>query len=306
MPVLPTTTAAIGQAKTGSHKSQTVTMGPLTSCLLKAEEMLGKDRVWRAINELQSSFLLKFFNDIARGDIAKIPELEAIASFKVDEVNTFMKDRGFPIELAPLQRGDFAVASVLNVLVEWLVAGEVTSVHRGRYPAVKLGKRNMLRYYTSPSNSHPIVQIPTKSGDWVYMTVVGHPPAGFGLVELAQELNRTSLPNDQFGDVIFPMADYDRKIDISWLVGLATTDTQGDDWEITEALQQTRFRMNQLGARAQSAAAMSFMKMGMAEQKPDLVIDQPFLIWITRDGLSQPLLTGFMAEDCWKNPGNLS
>ena len=138
------------------------------------------------------------------------------------------------------------------------------------------------------------------------MTVVDNPPTGFDLVKLAQELNKTSLPNAHFENVIFPMVDYDREIDIKWIVGMNTKDAKGLGWEIANALQQTKFKMNEYGARVKSAAAMEMLCMGVREPKPDLVIDQPFLIWITRDGLSQPLFTGFIAEDCWKNPGNLS
>ena len=304
MPVLPSVTAT-NETRTASHKSETVTMLPLVGCLVEAEKVIGPDRPWNAINGLQQTFLANFFS-LGRNDVGRIPELEATASWNVEDVNKFLRDRGFSIELPAIGKGSFAVASVLNVLVEWIAKGEATTIRDKKYPAVKLEKRNMLHYYTSRSNSHPIVQIPTKSGDQVCMTVVDNPPTGFDLVKLAQELNKTSLPNAHFENVIFPMVDYDREIDIKWIVGMNTKDAKGLGWEIANALQQTKFKMNEYGARVKSAAAMEMLCMGVREPKPDLVIDQPFLIWITRDGLSQPLFTGFIAEDCWKNPGNLS
>ena len=63
--------------------------------------------------------------------------------------------------------------------------------------------------------------------------------------------------------------------------------------------------MNEIGARAQSAVAMTLRCASvMAEPKP-IVIDRPFLLWIDRQGVDTPLFSGIFAEDVWEEPEGL-
>lgn len=39
--------------------------------------------------------------------------------------------------------------------------------------------------------------------------------------------------------------------------------------------------------------------------KEEIVIDKPFLVWISRENMTLPLFSGIIAEDCWKDPGSL-
>jgi len=72
---------------------------------------------------------------------------------------------------------------------------------------------------------------------------------------------------------------------------------------ITQALQQTKLRMNEEGARAQSAVAIGVLRGCLPTY--DYVIDWPFLFWITRPGISKPLFVAYVTEDDWKNPGDI-
>ncbi|MDO8599294.1 MAG: serpin family protein [bacterium] len=112
--------------------------------------------------------------------------------------------------------------------------------------------------------------------------------------------------HDEYDGVTFPMVSYDQQVDISWLRGLHTT---GDDELpaiIVQALQQTRFRMNDVGARAESAVAFGMTRsMSMERPKPELIINEPFLCWIRRPNCRLPLFVGYFDTDSWKDPGSL-
>ncbi len=134
------------------------------------------------------------------------------------------------------------------------------------------------------------------------MTMLDRPPAGFDLIAKAQQLAGGKRPGREFGGLVFPMVDLDQKIDIAWLIGLYTCRDDGQPARVLQALQQIKLRMNELGARAESAAAIEIAK-GMPQ--PDHVINRPFLIWFERDSLSRPLFVGHITPGDWRNPGNV-
>ena len=193
----------------------------------------------------------------------------------------------------------WGVVSILDVLVEWLNQGEKTSLHGadGRvHPAVLMDEG--FDIYTSSIHAHPIVCIPTKSCDRVFMTIADKPQGSFALLHHINEL-RNSLDKEEVGynELIFPMIDYDREFKLDWLKGLYIR-----GYSITEALQQTKFKMNHIGAHVKSAVAISFVRC-MREQP--YKIDRPFFVWIERPGVSEPIFAGYMDYEHWKDPATL-
>jgi hypothetical protein len=76
-------------------------------------------------------------------------------------------------------------------------------------------------------------------------------------------------------------------------------------YRIKQAKQQTKFKMNHIGAKAESAAAFGFAFECCSMPKPDLVIDKPFYAWMTRKGLDVPYFAGYIDTSDWKDPGEL-
>ncbi len=283
--------------------STTIVTYPVVAALKIAEEILGPDRVWNLTNDMQRRFLSDFCAacwEEAQG----IPEIESIASFSADEINAFLREHGFTIQLVPWSPPDFGVASVLDLLVEWIKAGEATVVTAddGRqFPGVRIGNAGV-QFFSAPGHPDPIAGLETKSGDHGYMTMLDQPPHGFDLVAKAQELTRNKQPSEDYGRLIFPMVDLNQEVDISWLIGMSTCGDDGLPAIVAQALKQTKLRMNEVGARAESAVAIAFLR---AKPQPDHVINRPFLVWFERDGLSQPLFVGHITPDDWRNPGSL-
>lgn len=290
--------------------SNTTVVYPIVTALVKAEEIIGPKRTWHAVNRTQKLFLQEFFEPCRR-ESGSIAEIESIAALTAAEINRFLSERGFAIELQPFQhdeRGqEFGVASVLDLLVSWFKPGEektLTGQNKQVYPAVRLGKETL--FYRAARHEHPIARLKTTDETEVYITRLEHPSTDFALVELARHLAHSLQPIHDYDGVVFPMVDLKQEVDVNWLIGLQTVNFEGKPAILSQAVQETHLAMNPRGARARSAFAGAVM-VGMAYMppKPDLLIDGPFLLWFQRPTLSQPLFVGYITEEDWKNPGEL-
>ena len=275
---------------------------------------MGSDRVWNGVNIAQKSFLAEFFGGL-RQVLDKIKEITGIASWDAAVINRFLSDHGFSITLEPFDDQTFGVASVLDLMVEWVTEGIRTTIRSSRlaqeYPAVRL--TDGVNFARADSHPHPIAAVSTKSGDLVMMTKLDQmPPGEFGLVDLAGALTKEGeYVYDEFGGLVFPMVDLNQEVDLSWLLGLWTVGDDGKRATITQAKQQNKLRMNEKGARAQSAAAVAVTRECISIPKPDMVIDGPFLVWFVRLELGDPqryipLFVALVTEADWCDPGDIS
>ena len=304
--------------------SKTMVMLPIVAALAKSEDILGKNRIWKAVNNSQKEFLNKFFSK--RDEIANFSEdeLKSWVSLVASELNEILVKEGFDIKLEDFKEGEFGVVSILDVLVEWLKEGMKTRIlfDNKEYPAVRLNRYaeidsastelasvytpNFLDY-TLNDYLHPIASVATKSGDKVWMTVADKRLGGFKLISRIEKL-RTSISKNpvktHFDRLIFPMVDLNQKVDISWLTGMLTSFETGCKYKISQALQQTKFKMNQFGAHVKSAVAIA-IRATSARLTTELMIDKPFYLWIERNGVSYPILYAYIDADDWKNPGDL-
>ena len=76
--------------------------------------------------------------------------------------------------------------------------------------------------------------------------------------------------------------------------------------DIIQAIQQIKIKMNEKGARFQSATAMAVTLKCVMVPKQDLIIREPFLVWVGRYELEKPIMAAFITEESWKNPGSLA
>ena len=282
-------------------KTDTLCTLPILGCLQAAEIFLKETNPqWEVSNTQQSEFLGSFKQQ--RVNLEHIPELRSKSSLELKEINQWLIDEGFGIQLDSVDDG-FYVASILKLLVKWLKIGkkrDISGKRNGtRYPGVFLEKGVEI-YRDRAIHPFPVACIDTKNGDMVKMAIVSSVPEGkFGLHELTQTLNKVKTPYRKIESVIFPMIELDVKPDISWICGMKLK----DHW-IRQALQQTKFRMNEKGAKVESAVAMSFARAMAAEPEP-YVIDRPFLLWIERPGMTIPFFAAVLCEDVWREPKEL-
>lgn len=287
-------------------RTDTLAVFPILGCLKAAEDWIGGQQTWTPTSPRQTEFLEHFIEHIEQVD-ALGSNLVRIADSSPETINQFLEDHGFPdlkLTVQPSVNG-FCVASVLDVLCEWLKKGDATDIknHKGSFPGVRL-KEGVAAYHDKSVHPFPVVKIRTKSGDILCMSICGPLSSDdYAMHWKVEALRKIDKPLAVEG-VMFPMVKYDNMMDISFLKGLQTS-PGNNHWYVAEAVQQTRFRMNLEGARAESAAAMQFFKCAVREKSPWVVIDRPFVLWIERKGIALPVFEGVFAEDVWQNPGGL-
>lgn len=287
-------------------KTATSVLYPIVSALVSAEEELGPQRAWLAQNDAQHQFL-ELVHGPSRNEVNGIPELESLASQNIEAVNNFLRERGFTITLRPTgQAGDIGVASVLKLTLEWLLSGKGVELQaKGTtnvYPGVRL-QEDAVEFFESPYHLHPIVQIFTRSGDEVFLTKVsGTVSESFLRAIAGHVLSELKSSKERYDGVIFPMIDLDMQPDISWLCGLSTVGKDGVPAVISQAIQQTKFCMDEVGAKVESAVAMMVSRGIIIDAPQPYVINQPFLAIVKRPSLKQPIFIGYLDTDCWKKP----
>lgn len=286
-------------------KSTTSCLTPILGSLIAAEEIIGPRRKWRPVNDSQREFIREYLADLEA--IRTLPELESLASYDANELNRFLADRGFSIRLPKLEDPDFGVASVFELLVEWLDRGEQAKVYHDSisYPAIRI--ESGFTVLTPINTAYPIAKLETKSRDEVFIKI--HPDAPEDFIDQERQINLClhSQPDRQYRSITFPMVDLGQEEDISWIKGLETRDTGGQAAVVAQALQQTKFRMNEIGAKVESAVAIHMQRM-VSFADPNgkhLTIDKPFLLWIRRTGFEKPIFSGWFAPDSWKQPAQL-
>lgn len=288
--------------------SNTACMYPVFSAVRALDEFLGPNRMWHPVNERQDRFVA--FMGATQND-PLIPEIISKGSRSADVLNKFLREHGFSIELRPFPQDPrfkaCGAASVLDLKLEWQKTGKVVNINTPEHENFSGVELENITVFPLSSLGF-VACVPTKSNDVVYLTMHHSPFEGFALLEhvriLSERLKSKTTASE--GILRFPMVDMDQEVDISWLKGMTTKDAYGDHNEISQALQQTKLKMNEKGARVKSAAAVGAIR-SVSVRIPLMlyVIDKPFLMWIERPGLSLPLFAGYITKENWKNPGTL-
>lgn len=293
-------------------KSQTEAPLTIIGAMAKADCVLGPDRKWDHVNKKQELFIKKFFEP-GRSDVGKIAEIESIASLGSEDIDRFLRERGLSANSNHLLRDEIGIAGIMDCTVGWTRKGSnviIETLSKKKHAGVRIRENGVL-FYRAESHNHPIVSLGTKTEDRVFMTMLDDAevkcaPGEFRLHGKIKSIMRDADRCSDFGGLKFPKVDLDQQANVNWLFGINTVSSKGDPAVIKYAYQRNRFRMNEFGARFQSEFRGSIMLTAvMKEQKPDHVIDRPFLCWIERKGFNVPLYVAYVAESDWKDPGNI-
>lgn len=284
-----------------TSKTTTVVTYPIVSALVKAEDFLRKEASLRPTSSIQKEFIEDFY-DTSKDDVPKIKEIESIADTNVKNINNWLKERGFSIQLSAISEGGFGVASVLDLLGKWANNGQRWTVYTEEgesYPGVKMTNYG-LGFYQLEGNPNIIIEIETKASDRVYLMMADDVPDGFSLINHIESISRQMKKIEPVHEgVVFPMIDLNEEGELEWLIGLIV-----GGMVVAEALQQTKLKMNHEGFRVKSAVAIGARKAPPRTGEP-YMINRPFLMWITRPKLSKPLFVAYLNKDVWKDPESL-
>jgi hypothetical protein len=100
-----------------------------------------------------------------------------------------------------------------------------------------------------------------------------------------------------------PMVDFNICPDLKWLLGAQAIAANGDPYEIVQAAQQFRFRMDETDARAKVASAIGIHYTSAIRDEPMVfAVRNPFYCWWTQKGIDLPMAAAFVDWDSMKKP----
>ncbi len=293
---------------------------PMVAALVEAEKMpgMGQDRIWRPGNGInagkQKIFLSKYFGPL-RNKVAGISEMRSVSSRSADEINLFLRREGFNIQLDQFEPNEFGMASILDLILEWVREGTRKSIIEygtgKEYPAgARIGlESDNLKFYKSSAYEFPIAELKTRDArDRVFLTIAPRAPVdAFDLMAMVDNIRSNKKPHHEFGGIHFPMASLQQEEDISWMLGVNTIGSDNQPAWISQALMEVIARLNHKGVQVKIAAAVGVQRCCIQPKvMEDMVIDRPYLLWIERTGLEgYPLACAYIAQTDWKYPESL-
>ena len=282
--------------------SFTATFFPIIAALCAPEGIyFGLHNLWSCVNEKQIYFIEHFFDKKKELYQFNDKELRSWVSKSYTYLNDIAKKNGFTLEFDPFEPNEFGSLSILDVTVQWPEEGNIAAIsHNGIvYKAAQL--KNNFSVFETEKYSYPIVKINTRTHDVVYITVADETAQEFALLQKITALQRYATDGQltYYDHLYFPQVDLDQQVDISWLCGMHCPEKEGPErWIISQAIQQTKFKMDEKGAHVESAAGISFCKTSWRPFE-ELIIDQAFYVWIERPGCTMPVFAAYIDPRSW-------
>lgn len=276
----------------------------------KPQNGFGQDLVWRPSNQRQEYFLQNIW-PTCRTEVDVLTSLgllDATASDTVKEVNAWIAERGYDIQLDDIGVPSIYTACEFKALVMWAKEGEVRPLvgKNGKQYDDAVWMNEDLQFFSDGKSDNVIVKIPTRDQMFAaYMQVCEKPnDEVFGLVQQAQEVQEVMKQVYTHDSLHFPMVHINHQVDLSWMLGMATKNQKGEVLDIKVALQQTILMINEKGALAKSMAALGAVR-AISIPKPTLEINAPFLFWLSSPESDLPLFAAWIDYDNWENPGDI-
>jgi hypothetical protein len=282
----------------------------ITKALAALEEMELAPCTWTPTNPAQEQFLTWYYSN--RKAISQLNHLEALVSDSYTVLNSYLEELGFVGMFEPFD--GLGVASVLDLLLEWVEEGSVTTFKRttgddgvideASYPAFKLEARGV-RFYEVVGHRYPLASLQTKSGDCLWLAIAhNQPDDGMDLFHTAQRiLSAPRAPISTLdGGTIIPMLEIDIEPDISWMKGLFTDNSRDGYHQIVQAFQQFKLRANEKGARVKVATGLGTARGGALPKQP-FIFNRPFIGFFTQaDDPTIPMAAFYADTDSWRQP----
>ena len=280
----------------------------IAGCFAAAEETMGA-QFWTPTTQVQSDNIgnVSRITKVVR-EVFKPGELDVLATFSAKEMTQFFKERNFDFKIQPYGGSNFGLGAVLKLALEWHKAGKPTEIVRAneKFEGVLLkADDHLVHFYDCDGHESPLAEITAKNGDRVFVTeFYGDVDEVFGFSAAATQLSKKKRRVSTFGSLAVPMVDLVTETDLDWMIGI-NAQIGGSVYTVSDASQKNRLKLNLKGALAESATHMAMRGGCFGQPKKKMVIENPFLFWIERDGLNAPAFTAYVSTDTWKNPGEI-
>lgn len=283
-----------------SNKSIAVSPFTMPAALAAADSLLG-EQTWSAPSDesTQSAVARQWLEHFRRrANIAReMLEVHRNATTVVTNHVAWLKTEGWDAQVTQGGPNDIFLAATINIVAKWQEAGQAYKDRDVDRVLLKKGVTVSRR-----SGSHPrVVTVSTQS---------------VGFTFLFQQLDREPVNTEELlarafdvslhhaygpAQLDFPMADLRVRNDARYMIGLHSGPNV-----VTQAAEQLRLELNEIGGRASAAAEIAVTRSSMGPET--VYIDGPFMVAvIRRDAPSDADRVAFAAyvdKDSWKKPAD--
>ncbi len=223
------------------------------------------------------------------------------AKGKPDEVNKFLKDQGFDIQLKDQKDPrSLYLAGTLKVSDDWTAKAKKMTANDGKdYDSVyKTGN-----LFNVDGKTVAQIHENAEKGINVYAVPMPENMSGVDINKKAEEILakiKEGAGKQANKRVEFPMVDLNESGDITGIVGMGVKDS---DLYIKEAKVQSIVQMDETGFDAKQAAAFGLAKRSVApaDPKADFQVKDKFL-FIVADNNNELVMAKQVGEENWKRP----
>lgn len=251
---------------------------------------------WKTVDDVQSSFFRRYgsaFEDLDGLDAY----LSAIHTHDAAALNAWFAERGFPAMNVNIPAGGSAIGSVFDLLVDWQVPGKKKSLYvdRNMYQGVQMTASNSMRAWNLDGHVYPMFELATAGSDgWrVYLVETDQVPLDLLAPSRASKLLRLERSSADVSKLEFPSVEMAMDVDVSFLKGM-----EAPGFRIDEAIKKVKLRLDDKGARAQSAVAYTMRGI----ERGVYTIDKPFFVIFHREGLNLPPFVAIAGKEHWVKP----
>jgi hypothetical protein len=254
---------------------------------------------WQTTNETQK----RYFEQYGKSD-SDLNSLVAYLKGKVtrsaSELNAWFAENGWPNMNINLPSNGLGIGSIFDLLVDWTVPGKkkdrgVAIQQNDKwifYEGAEMRPSQGLRAYQLEGYEYPMFELETRQDGWkVFLVEADGPCESLDLPNKAIGLLTKNRTNYEFSKLQFPVVQLETDVDTSWMEGMAVE----GGFRIDEAIKKVKLRLDDKGARAQSAVA--FIMRGL--ESGVYTLAKPFYVIFWREGLEFPAFVAISASDSW-------
>ena len=234
---------------------------------------------------------------------AGVTEIRSNATTSALDHVAWLAAEGWDAQLPSGSPDDLFLAATLNIVAKWVEPGHAYMAGHHR-ALLKKGA-------TATEGAYPVVRVTTQHPDFVFCFQQRHiDPIGDHdeLAKVAHEISRPSQSAHDYDTVHldFPMVDLRVKDDARYILGLHSGPNV-----VTQAAEQIRLELNEVGGRA-SAAAEFAVKRGFVAGPRVVRIDGPFVVAVafrrestpSTSSLDRVVFAAYCDRDSWMRPAD--
>lgn len=225
---------------------------------------------------------------------ASMPEVHRNATNSAAQHVAWLKSEGWDAQVTQGTPLDLFLASTLNVVAKWKEVGRAYKEDDVDRVLLKKGA-----YTAATSSVHPVVEVATKhaSFSFCFQQVDVAPSSVAELTVRAMNMVCGAARDEVHLD--FPMVDLLVRDDAKYMHGLHAGTSV-----ITQAAEQLRLELNEVGGRASAAAEIAMTK--SIRRTLTIKMDGPFVVAIKRNGAPKDddkvVFAAYVDRDAWKKP----